>query len=363
MAGSGREGHPARARMGWGKFMVRLVWIALAVALAIAPESFADEMTADGIAAQVGNDIVLFSEVIERVAPMEAQMRQQNAPAIEVAKLRAAGLEKLIESRLIDQIVARSELYATDDEVASTVESIASENGLTVAELEKSVVAQGLSIEEYRDEIKTGIEHQKVIRGVVASKITVEEHEIRALYSERFSDQPKGGEIVHLRQILATFGTVAPENHASICKSIHEAKKRIDAGEAFEKVASEVSEVAPAEGGDIGWLHTDSVANWMSSVIDPLSDGQISDVIELPFGCSLLKLVERRVYEPVSYEDAHDELSMAVYQKHLEKEFRAWMEELRENTYIERKGHFADAAMLGSQSGFGSEPEEEDSRF
>jgi hypothetical protein len=98
-------------------------------------------------------------------------------------------------------------------------------------------------------------------------------------------------------------------------------------------------------------------------VIDPLSDGQISDVIELPFGCSLLKLVERRVYEPVSYEDAHEELSMAVYQKHLEVEFREWMEELRDNTYIERKGHFADAAMLGSQSGFGNEPEKEDSRF
>ena len=105
--------------------MVRLEWIALAVALAVAPGSFADETTADGIAAQVGNDIVLVSEVIARVAPMEARMRQQNAPAIEIAKLRAAGLEKLIEARLIDQIVERGELYATDEESSRTSESIA----------------------------------------------------------------------------------------------------------------------------------------------------------------------------------------------------------------------------------------------
>ena len=343
--------------------MVRLEWIALAVAIAVVSGASADEITADGIAAQVGNDIVLVSEVMERVAPMEARMRQQNAPAIEIAKLRAAGLEKLIEARLIDQIVERGELYATDEEISRTVESIATENGLTVEQLKQSVVAQGLTLEEYNDEIKTGIEHQKVIRGVVASKITVEEHEVRALYSERYSDQPRGGEIVHLRQILMTFGTVAPENRASICKSVHNAKKRIDAGEAFEKVASEVSEVAPAEGGDIGWLHSDSVASWMTSVVDPLGDGQMTDVIELPFGCSLLKLVERREYEPVSYEDVQEELSLQVYQTHLEEEFHKWMEVLRERTYIERKGHFADAAMLGNRSGYARESKEEDSRF
>jgi peptidyl-prolyl cis-trans isomerase SurA len=172
--------------MWWGKFMVRLVWIALAIALAVAPASFADETTADGIAAQVGNDIVLVSEVIDRVAPMEARMRQQNAPAIEIAKLRAAGLEKLIEARLIDQIVERGQLYATDEEVDSTIDSIATENGLTVDQLEQSVVAQGLTLEEYRDEIKTGIEHQMVIRGIVAALVTVEVHYIQSLYSERF---------------------------------------------------------------------------------------------------------------------------------------------------------------------------------
>ncbi|MBW2289433.1 MAG: SurA N-terminal domain-containing protein [Deltaproteobacteria bacterium] len=332
--------------------MVRFQWIALAATLAMAPGSFADETTADGIAAQVGNDIVLVSEVIGRVAPMEARMRQQNAPAIEIAKLRAAGLEKLIESRLIDQIVERGELYATDEEVAKTVEGIAAENGLTVEQLRQSVVAQGLTLEEYHDEIKTGIEHQKVIRGVVAAKISVEDFEVRALYSERYSDQPQGGEIVHLRQILVTYGTVAPENKAAVCKSVHKAKKRIETGEAFEKVASEISEVAAAAGGDIGWLHSDSVASWMSSVVDPLGDGQMTDVIELPFGCSLL-----------NYEDVKEELSLEIYQTRLEEEFREWMEQLRARTYIERKGHFADAAMLGSRSGYSSRPEEEDSRF
>jgi peptidyl-prolyl cis-trans isomerase SurA len=344
--------------------MARYAFIALALVFGLAAHARADEMLADGIAAQVGSDIVLVSEVMERVAPLEAKMREANVPPVEIAKLRAAGLEKLIESRLVDQIVQRSELYATNEEIDEAIDSIARENALSREQLEQNVVAQGLLYAEYRKEIKSGIEHQKVIRAIVASKIEVAEYEVRALYDERYSDQPTGGEMVHLRQILIASSGAVSEGMASACARVREARDRISGGEAFEAVAAEVSEVQPAQGGDIGWLHSDSVASWMSEVVDPLQEGETSDVFELPFGCSLLKLVERREYEPVSYEEAKMDLHMEVFHQKLEEALREWMEELRAKTYIERKGHFADAAMLGSQSGFAEEEEgEEDSRF
>jgi peptidyl-prolyl cis-trans isomerase SurA len=344
--------------------MFRYTFIALAMALGPVAAASAEEMITDGIAAQVGPDIVLVSEVMERIGPLEARLRESNAPPSEIAKLRAMGLEKLIESRLIDQTVQRGELYASDEEIENAINGIAKENGLTREQLEQSVTAQGLSVDEYRAEIKSGIEHQKVIHMVVASKIEVQESEVRALYHERFSDQPKGGEMVHLRQILITPGGVVAGDKEPACAPALTARDRIRAGEAFEKVAAEVSEVAPAQGGDIGWLHSDSVASWMSEVVDPLQAGETSDVIELPFGCSLLKLVERRQFEPVSYEEAKTQLHLEIYQQYLEKAFREWMENLRAHTYIERKGHFAEAAMLGSKSGFaGPNEAEEDSRF
>jgi peptidyl-prolyl cis-trans isomerase SurA len=326
--------------------------------------SRADEIITDGIAAQVGNDIVLISEVLDRVADLEKRLRDGGAPPQEIAKLRAAGLEKLIESRLIDQIVERGELYATDDEINQALDTIAVENGLTREQLKQSVESQGLPFDEYRDEIKSSIEHQKVIRSAVASKITVEESDLKKLYDERFADQPEGGEMVHLRQILVTFGEVVPADEREACAEVHAARKRIVDGESFEKVASEVSEVAPADGGDIGWLHSDSLATWMTTLVDPLKEGETSDVVKLPFGCSLLKLVERESFEPITFEEAKPQLQVEVYQAKLEVEFRKWMEELRSQTFIERKGHFADAARLGSKSGYaGSDDDAGDSLF
>jgi peptidyl-prolyl cis-trans isomerase SurA len=325
---------------------------ALAVAFGLVAHVRADELLADGIAAQVGNDIVLVSEVMQHVGPLEARMRAADMPAIEIAKLRAEGLEKLIE------------IYASDDEIDQTIVAIARDNGITWEQLEQSVVAQGLTFEHYRDQLKAEIERRKVIGAMVASKVQVEEHEVRALYDERFSDQPASGVTVHLRQILVTFGAVVSTDEKATCAAVRQGHDRIVGGEAFEKVASEISEVAPAQGGDIGWLHADSLASWMSEVVAQLKDGETSDVIELPFGCCLLKLVERREFQPISYEEAKERLRIEIYEQHIEKEFRKWMEELRAQTFIERKGYFADSAMLGSKSGFAGEGEdEEDSRF
>jgi peptidyl-prolyl cis-trans isomerase SurA len=279
-------------------------------------------------------------------------MRASNMSEQDIAKLRASGLEALIEDRLIAQIVSRSELYATEEEINGAIDMISRENGITREQLERSVTSQGLTMDEYRNELKSEIERRKVVGMMVASKVEVEEDEVKQLYQERFADQPKGGETVHLRQVLV--GNDGPVKTAGnpACDAVRRAHERVEQGEAFEKVASEISQVAPAQGGDIGWLHTDTLANWMIEVVGGLQDGDVSGVVELPFGCSMLKLVERRVFQPKAYADVRETLHMEIYERKLEARFREWMEGVRNKTYIERKGYFADAAMLGSKSGF-----------
>ena len=127
--------------------MNRYAPFALSVVVGLAVHARAEELLVDGIAAQVGNDIVLVSEVMQHVGPVEARMREGDAPAIEIAKLRAAGLERLIEARLIEQIVRRTDLYASTEEIDRAIESIARENGITPEQLEESVVAPGLNNE------------------------------------------------------------------------------------------------------------------------------------------------------------------------------------------------------------------------
>jgi peptidyl-prolyl cis-trans isomerase SurA len=307
----------------------------------------ADEMLADGIAAQVGTEIVLYSEVVEVVAPTERQMRAAGAPKSEIAKLRAEGLETMIEWRLIEKVVREAELFATDEEVDRTIELIAQENGLSVGQLKKSLTSQGMSFDEYRGEIKRELERRKVVNALVASRVHVEEEEVQTLYKERYADQPEGGTTVHLRQMLVPAGEEAGRSVDESCTLVEELRARVAAGEPFDELAYRNSAAAPQRGGDIGWLHQDSMAGWMLDLIEPLEAGQSSDVVRMPFGCTFIELVERREYEPISYEKAKPQLQNEVFDQKVAQEYRTWMEELRAHTFIERRGYFADAAQFG----------------
>jgi parvulin-like peptidyl-prolyl isomerase len=140
-------------------------------------------------------------------------------------------------------------------------------------------------------------------------------------------------------------------DQATACEEVRLARERVTGGEPFEKVASQVSEAAPRDGGDIGWLPLASVAPWMREALDGVPDGGLSEVLVLPFGCSVLQLVERRVLEPVSFAQAQEPLSRELWERKLDQEYRSWIEQLREHSYIERHGYFAEAASLGADDG------------
>jgi peptidyl-prolyl cis-trans isomerase SurA len=326
-------------------------------ALAAAGAAGAAEELVDGIAAQVGGDIVLISEVMRISQPLVSQLQAGGAPEAEIAKARAAALEELIESHLLARVVKQSELTATDADIDKAIEGIAKENGLSAEQLQASVTSHDMTYKEYRAQIKRELERRKVIQTMIASKIDLQEDDLKRIYAEQFSKQPAGGETVHLRQILVVAGPEAGRSLPEACKIAEDAHTRIRGGASFEAVAREISAVAPMDGGDIGWIHRDSMAPWMLEALKPLQPGGVTDVIELPFGCGLMQLVERREWIPVTFEAAKPMLEQQAFEQKVAAEYRVWMDQLRENSYIERRGYFADAAKLKS-SGLGGEQDE-----
>lgn len=322
--------------------------LALLGALSLATPGAAEEQLLDGIAAQVGPDVVLLSEVTGLSADMEARLREMGASDRDIAQVQADILESLIERRLIEQMVRRTEITASDAEVNDTIRQIALENGLTSEQLMQSVEVNGLSFQDYRERIRDEIQRVKVVNAMVRSRVRVEEAQVRALYAQRYADQPTGGEEVHLRHLLLTFGREVGRDEATACGSVRAARERIAAGEPFERLAAEISEANPESGGDVGWVHTSTLAGWMAPVVANLEPGQTSDVLRMPFGCNLLHLVERRAFEKPSYEDVRQALEAELHEQAFQREYADWMEKLRAQTYIERKGLFADAARIVS---------------
>lgn len=297
----------------------------------------------DGIAAQVGSEIVLVSEVTQYTDPVEREIRQAGASEDDVIRMKSEVLERLIERKLIDQVVKKAELEATEVEIDQTVAAIAQENGISLERLKESVEASGMPMSVYREKIRGEIQHAKVMNGMVRSRIRVEEDELRKLYANRFANAPEGGTEYHVRHILLPFVSEKSDRKASVCEKAKQALAAIRGGESFESVASRISAVNPDRGGDVGWVHERALNAWMVPVVRSLGEGQTSDVVESAFGCNLVQVVEKRAFKKRSYEEVRNDLYEEVFRERMDVEYERWMERLRAQAFIERKGVFATA--------------------
>jgi peptidyl-prolyl cis-trans isomerase SurA len=319
---------------------------ALAVTCALAAPAGAREIL-DGIAAQVDNQVVLISEVHEIAGPIEERMRAQGVRDADVLMMRSDVLDRLIDNKLVHNMVFRLELRASEEDVDAAIAGIAGETGLSVEQLVRSVTSHGLTFDEYRAKIRDEIERSKVIGAVVRSKVRVSESEVKISFLERFGEQPKGGVEVQLRHIVIAFGEELGRDQEAACSIAEDGLARIRGGAlSFPAAARQISNANAERGGDIGWIHRRDLAAWMAPAVRVLEPGDVSDVIEMPFGCNLLQLVERRDFVPVTLEQASPQIEQRLYQQKTEQEFMRWIATVRAQSYIERKGIFAEASRL-----------------
>ena len=312
------------------------------------PQKSDSEVLIEGIAAQVGNGVVLVSEVRRLAAPIEARMRKANAPESEIRAMRSEALERLIEQRLIEDIVKRAQLSATDAEVDQAISAIAKENGLTLEQMSRSIASHGLTIDEYRAKIKSEIERNKVLGSMVRSRVTIDDAEVKALYAQKYGNQRDSGAELHLRHLLVAVAAEKMRDQTTACRMAGEIRQQVIDGKlTFEQAAERYSDTNAERGGDLGWVHADELAGWMAPAVANLAPGQVSDVVPMYFGCNLLSVVERRQFHPVTFEEAKPALEQELFQQKMEQEYTAWIDKLRQQVYIERRGVYAEADRLG----------------
>ena len=169
----------------------------------------------------------------------------------------------------------------------------------------------------------------------------VEAEDVEALFQDRFGNQPEGGEEVYVRHLVVVPKGRSATTSGQACQLVSEARAEITSGTSeFAALAQRYSDMNADRGGDLGWIHRKDLAEWMSDRVDTMKPGELSPVIEMPFGCNLLQLVDRREFEPVTFEQAAPQLQNFIFNQKTEVEYTEWLDVLRAQTYIDRKGAF-----------------------
>ena len=266
------------------------------------------ERPVDRVLAVVGDSVVLMSEVLNR----EEQMRLAGLPvpqpgSPEMAAFRRQVLNDLVDNQLILQAAAQDTLLSVDEElVDDSVQSRFTQvegNYATRAEMDADLQRDGLTVQAYREMLREQI-RQSMLVGLYVQRYggdgaaEVTEEEARERFEAGRDDLQQRPATVTFKQLVLT---VSPSD-----SSLAEARGRIEAlltrartGEDFAQLAMDHSEdpgSAPA-GGDLGWFRRGAFVDEFEDAAFELLEGNVSDVVETPFGFHIIKVDRVRFAE------------------------------------------------------------------
>jgi peptidyl-prolyl cis-trans isomerase SurA len=90
------------------------------------------------------------------------------------------------------------------------------------------------------------------------------------------------------------------------------------------------------KGGDLGWLSPGDTVPEFERAMDALKPGEISGVVQSPFGMHLIQVVERRDRD-VSAERQRSLARQAIRDRKLDEAYQDWLRQLRDRVYVENR--------------------------
>jgi parvulin-like peptidyl-prolyl isomerase len=276
----------------------------------------------------VNNDIITWSELrktiqLENKELLNALSDTEKEQRIQ--KFERPFLNSMIDMQLQLQDAARIGLIVNPAETENAINDIKKKFNLTEEGLIQHLNADNLTLEEYRARLGEQILISKVVRFRVVDSILITDEEIQK-YLETHREDFREDEKIKIRQILFTEG--------NRIQKTQEVLKRIQNGEDFAQLASELSEdPSRTFGGDLGYVSRGSVMKEIETVAFSLKVGQVSEPFPSSKGIHIIKIEDR--LEGGVTEQAQEKIKNILYEKAYIAKYEDWLKKLREGAYIE----------------------------
>ena len=296
------------------------------------------------IVAVVGNQIVLLSELQERVRPMARQLDQikdKTMRAQRLDELRRQMLDMMIDEKLIALQANKLKLAIEDKDLERAVADVMSKNNLTRKELEEALAQEGKTITGYKQQIlKPQLLRLRVLNVQVRSRVSVSQDEIKALYQKNM--RALGVETkVRARHIFVTVPEDADAAETAKRKArAMELLRRVKQKDVdFAAVAKEASDdpVTKEDGGDLRYFGRGTLPSNIEDVVFALKKGDIRGPLRTERGFHIIKLVDRKESSARSLDEVKNQLQQTIYGQKMEKATKAWLGELRKKAHIDMR--------------------------
>ncbi|MEJ2215073.1 MAG: peptidylprolyl isomerase [Gemmatimonadota bacterium] len=271
----------------------------LAAQAANPPESLVDR-----IVAVVGDSVVLASDIQEQLLRLQASGQKIPTDSDALNKLRRKTLDPLVNQLLLVQAALQDSVVVDDADVNSEVDAEVQHRQQSVggpAAFRAALARSGLTEVEFRNMLRKDVRQNMLVQRYLAKvqrdrnppPVTVDE--MRQYLDERRSSLGKRPATISFDQVVVSPQPTDSARKVALAKA-RDILTQLQHGADFAELARHYSQDAGSapQGGELGWFRPGQMVPAFERAAYALKPGQISGIVETPFGFHIIKLEKAR---------------------------------------------------------------------
>jgi peptidyl-prolyl cis-trans isomerase C len=291
----------------------------------------------------------LLPEVIARVNG-EAINKGEFETAIKNVEGRAGGpvpadqrdrvyrgvLDQLIGYRLLMQETKSRNIEVPETEIDARIAQI-KQQFPSEDEFKKQLAQRKMTVEQLRNDAKSDMRVAKMLEAEVNTKVAVQPDDVNTFYQQN-PDKFQQPERVRASHILIR----TEENADAKAKDAAKAKatdllKQVKAGKDFAELAKQHSQDpgSAVQGGDLGFFQQGQMVGAFERAAFALKPGEVSDIVETPFGFHIIKMAEKQAARTVPIEEVKPQIEQFLQNQQRQQKTQAFIESLKSKGKVE----------------------------
>jgi len=280
-------------------------------------------MVKDEVIATVNNVDITVSEFTEALTNLKSELSEDTPLAEDQARVMKLNLlNQLIDRKLLVAEAENLGITVSEEEIDNEVNSIIDEYPDRET-FDEQVENGNIDLDQWRREIEYKLLLEKLVESALAQEIEILPEEIETYYEEN-TEEYSADEMVHALQIMVETREQAEE-------LLSEIKDGAD----FSNLAT-IHSISPdsARGGDLGFFSREEMPPDFEIAFD-MKPGELSDVVESPYGFHILKVLEKSPAKDMTLEEATPEIIEKLKRIRAEEQYGLWFSEIKERAEIE----------------------------
>ncbi|GAA3910231.1 peptidylprolyl isomerase [Litoribacillus peritrichatus] len=254
--------------------------------------SWAAKQSLDRVAAQINNDIIMESEVKERIDVVKLQILDAGRPLPPEHVLTQQIIEQLVLEELQLQLAQRAGIRISDQELNQSVANIAQKSGMTIEQFKTALEEEGTNYASARAQIKREMIISRVRQNQVNRRIKITDQEVKAFLESDEGKEKISPEYQIAHITIPVSASAAPEvvaeKRKEAIKVMNFWKKE---GNSFETATKKFSQY---QAGRSDWAKIQNIPSLFDEPLSNLEKGEFSQLIKSDIGFHVLKLLDKR---------------------------------------------------------------------